>query len=257
MRNINYETLKKSLEDYKKLSIFQNKNFTNLADFFWSCSFSSISNGQITCNTHEEAIRNNIGVYFGFNFTLNPYPNKTEYQNLIDSLSGQEREDRYRAKILARKFHLDKDKINVEQALVELHNNEFRLASNALSWFKLSQQEGLNSFINLIPSPEKIPDDFLLKKIGKRTNINKEDIIQNGFGIGELYQLFLYGEELHLDQDKFLIYDILKNQFNDFLEALFDMYSVIFYELIEHLILPMIEGKLLNTEEENHNNDYK
>lgn len=249
-RMIDYEKLKKSLDNYRKLTIFQNDNFTNLAEFNWSCSFSSISNGTITCNSHEDAIRNRFGVFFGFSFTLNPYPGKEKYKALIDNLSGQEREDRYGAKILARKFHLVKDKINIEKALIELHNNEFSLASNALSWFKLSQEEGLNSFINLIPDPEKIPEEFILKKIGKRTNLNKEEIIQNGFGIGEVYQLFLYGDELHLDSDKYFIYNILKNQFNDFLEVLIDMYSVIFYKLITNLILPMVEGEILRNIEE-------
>ena len=247
---VDYKKLKNSLENYKELSIFKNENFIQLAEFKWSCSFSSVSSGDIICETHEDAIRNKIGVFFGFNFTLNPYAGKTKYEELINSLTGQEREDRYRARILARKFHLAKDKINIEKALIELHNNEFALASNALSWFKLSQEEGLNSFINLVPNPEKIPDAFILKKVGNRTNLTKEDIIRDGFGIGEVYQLFLYGDELHLDSDKYIIYEILKNQFNDFLDALFDMYSVIFYKLIKHLILPMVEGEIIKNLEE-------
>jgi len=244
---INYPKLEISLENYIGLSIFNNPDFNRFAKLEWVLGDATFAIGNENFDSIEDTLRfGSYGAVFGFNFTISPWPGEEKYLSMVENLSGQEREDRYRARILFRKFLLEKDQMNLETVLIDLYGNAEELGKNAINWLKLSANDGLPNIItwSLEQKSDLIPDDFVMKRLGSRRNITKTEMIQIGFGIGDIHQLFIYGDEIHGDEDKIFVLKLLKEQFGESIDAVFDMYSVIFYELATHVILPMVEGHL-------------
>ncbi|MBW4468517.1 MAG: hypothetical protein KME07_24080 [Pegethrix bostrychoides GSE-TBD4-15B] len=235
--------LKQVLEEYCRLTIFQNQEFRTFAKLNWNCSFSSIQVKDEIYTSHSDALRAGIGIYFGFGFTLSPWPSKEGYEEIIRNLTPIEREDRYRAKVLIRKVYLERDGCNLKQALLELVNFDATASNDAIRWaFMTSNEQSIYTPLNLLLEEERLPDNFLIAKLNDKKNLNKSHIVQNGVGPGDLLQLFLYSGDLHLDKDKKFLFDVLKEQFGSFVDALLDMYLVILMELSSNLITPLIDG---------------
>ncbi len=103
--------LKNKLQEYCNLPIFESEKFQELAKLQWTLDIHSFSHNGAKFSSWSDAIET-LGVYPGFSFVLNPFLSQEKYQEIIDSLSSEEREQRYRSKILVRKIYLEKDGCN-------------------------------------------------------------------------------------------------------------------------------------------------
>lgn len=234
-----------TLQDYCELTIFEDVTFLNLANFNWLGKFNTIQVNDVIYNSYEEALSNNLGLHFGFNFTLNPWPGDENYTKMIDGLNKFQFCDRYKSKVLIRKLFIFNDDIKIDSAISELYNDFGELSNSVLGWLKMSTSNiNSGSFLRLSLPPKKIPDDLNISKLGDRRNLKREDILKQGLGPGDLLLLFLYSGDIHFDEDKLKLYKIYQNHFGNFLESIIDMYSVILYKMSKHLIIPMIKGHL-------------
>jgi hypothetical protein len=238
-----FDKLLKTLNDYCELQIFSNSEYLNFAHFQWLANSIIISVGNKTYKTHEEALSNNLGVHFGFNFTLNPWSGEERYTEIIGQLDKYQFRDHYRSKILIRKLFISNDNIKIDRAISELYSEFGEVASNVLGWLKMSSGHlPSSSFLNLSLPEEKIPEDIRIDRIWDRKSITKDDIFIRGLGPGDLLQLFLYSGDIHIDFNKRELFEIYQDHYGNFLESILDMYSVILFKLSKHLLIPMING---------------
>jgi hypothetical protein len=112
---------------------------------------------------------------------------------------------------LIRKIYLEKDGCNLKKSLQELINFDTTIANDVIRWaFMTSNDHYKPSPLILILKEESIPDDFRVARLNDKKNIDKVYLVQNGVGPGDLLQLFLYSGDLHRDNDKKFLFDVLK-----------------------------------------------
>ena len=157
---------------------------------------------------------------------------------MLDNLTRRELDSRSNAKMILRRFFLNKDGVNLKKSVSELLNGRNEDVCNLMKHFTMTSRQ--NAMWHLGFLEEEIPEGFKVT-IGNQ-EMTKKDLTCCGLGSGDLLQLWLYGEHVHIDDEKkYLLGMVYRKWGENFVESFIDMYTVIVFRLFSHILLPMID----------------
>ena len=152
---------KSILNNFCNLEIFKNAEFKKLAKLKYNNTMGSVQTSNGIFHSEIDVYKNNRGIYFSFGFTINPF------HNSLSALSPNNREERAKARTYIRKIFLKNDGCYLDDILNLIFDKDPYIKNDILSWI-----EG-NWACGLVPNYEELNDNFNIKKLGKKENINK------------------------------------------------------------------------------------